>query len=93
MCKTADRQSGIPEDENKLLKNGEKNILTGNREDVRRTEPGSDVADRIELALDEADRAAAMPGRRLSAEEVFKRVKPFCSVQDLHCPVCGPNAT
>ena len=74
----SDLRNKFPEIEETVLKSGEPVFLTKNGYGsmvVMSLEQYSALTDGIELALDEADRAAAMSDVRYSGEEVFGRVR------------------
>ena len=74
----SDLRNKFPEIEETVLKSGEPVFLTKNGYGsmvVMSLEQYSALTDGIELALDEADRAATMSDVRYSGEEVFDRVK------------------
>ena len=74
----SDLRNKFPEIEETVLKSGEPVFLTKNGYGsmvVMSLEQYSALTDGIELALDEADRAAAMSDVRYSGEEVFNRVR------------------
>ena len=74
----SDLRNKFPEIEETVLKSGEPVFLTKNGYGsmvVMSLEQYSALTDGIELALDEADRAAAMSDVRYSGEEVFSRVR------------------
>ena len=74
----SDLRNKFPEIEEIVLKSGEPVFLTKNGYGsmvVMSLEQYSALTDGIELALDEADRAAAMSDVRYSGEEVFGRVR------------------
>ncbi len=74
----SDLRNKFPEIEETVLKSGEPVFLTKNGYGsmvVMSLEQYSALTDGIELALDEADRAAAMTETRYSAGEVFSRVR------------------
>ncbi len=74
----SDLRNKFPEIEETVLKSGEPVFLTKNGYGsmvVMSLEQYSALTDGIELALDEADRAAAMTETRYSAGEVFARVR------------------
>ena len=74
----SDLRNKFPEIEEIVLKSGEPVFLTKNGYGsmvVMSLEQYSALTDGIELALDEADRAAAMSDVRYSGEEVFSRVR------------------
>ena len=74
----SDLRNKFPEIEEIVLKSGEPVFLTKNGYGtmvVMSLEQYSALTDGIELALDEADRAAAMSDVRYSGEEVFNRVR------------------
>ena len=71
-------------DLSKIEKNREPVFLTKNGYGsmvVMSLEQYSALTDGVELALDEADRAAADTERRYSAEEVFERVRSRNSIR------------
>ena len=74
----SDLRNKYPEIEEAVLKSGEPVFLTKNGYGsmvVMSLEQYSALTDGIELALDEADRAAASSDVRYSADEVFGRVR------------------
>ena len=74
----SDLRNKYPEIEEAVLKRGEPVLLTKNGYGsivVMRLEPSFALTDGIELALDEADRAAVSSDVRYSADEVFGRVR------------------
>ena len=74
----SDLRNKFPEIEETVLKSGEPVFLTKNGYGsmvVMSLEQYYALTDGIELALDEADRAAAMSDVRYSGEEVFGRVR------------------
>lgn len=74
----SDLRNKFPEIEDVVLKSGEPVFLTKNGYGsmvVMSLEQYSALTDGIELALDEADRAAAMTDVRYSASDVFGRVR------------------
>lgn len=74
----SDLRNKFPEIEEIVLKSGEPVFLTKNGYGsmvVMSLEQYSALTDGIELALDEADRAAAMSEVRYSGKEVFDRVR------------------
>lgn len=74
----SDLRNKYPEIEEAVLKSGEPVFLTKNGYGsmvVMSLEQYSALTDGIELALDEADRAAAMSETRYTADEVFGRVR------------------
>ena len=74
----SDLRNKYPEIEEIVLKNREPVFLTKNGYGsmvVMSLEQYSALTDGVELALDEADRAAADTETRYSAEEVFDRVR------------------
>ncbi len=74
----SDLRNKYPEIEEAVLKSGEPVFLTKNGYGsmvVMSLEQYSALTDGIELALDEADRAAAMSDTRYAADEVFGRVR------------------
>lgn len=74
----SDLRNKFPEIEETVLKSGEPVFLTKNGYGsmvVMSLEQYSALTHGIELALDEADRAAAMSDVRYSGEEVFGRVR------------------
>lgn len=74
----SDLRNKFPEIEETVLKSGEPVFLTKNGYGsmvVMSLEQYSALTDGIELALDEADRAAAMSDVRYSGEELFGRVR------------------
>lgn len=74
----SDLRNKYPEIEDTVLKSGQPVFLTKNGYGsmvVMSLEQYSALTDGIELALDEADRAAAMSDNRYSADEVFSRIR------------------
>ena len=74
----SDLRNKFPEIEDVVLKSGEPVFLTKNGYGsmvVMSLEQYSALTDGIELALDEADRAAAISDVRYSAPDVFGRVR------------------
>ena len=74
----SDLRNKFPEIEETVIKNREPVFLTKNGYGsmvVMSLEQYSALTDGIELALDEADRAAAMSDARCTGEEVFDRVR------------------
>ncbi len=74
----SDLRNKFPEIEEIVLKSGEPVFLTKNGYGsmvVMSLEQYSALTDGIELALDEADRTAAMSEVRYSGKEVFDRVR------------------
>lgn len=74
----SDLRNKFPEIEDVVLKSGEPVFLTKNGYGsmvVMSLEQYSALTDGIELALDEADRAAAMTDVRYPAADVFGRVR------------------
>ena len=74
----SDLRNRYPEIEDAVLNSQEPVFLTKNGYGsmvVMSLERYAALTDGIELALDEADRAAAMSDRRLGADEVFARVR------------------
>jgi len=74
----SDLRNKYPEIEEAVLKSGEPVFLTKNGYGsmvVMSLDQYSALTDGIELALDEADRAAASSDARYSADEVFDRVR------------------
>lgn len=74
----SDLRNKFPEIEEAVLKSGEPVILTKNGYGsmvLLSLEQYSALTDDIELALDEADRVAALSDTRYSGEEVFSRVR------------------
>ena len=74
----SDLRNKYPEIEDTVLKSGQPVFLTKNGYGsmvVMSLEQYSALTDGVELALDEADHAAAMSDVRYSAEEVFGRVR------------------
>lgn len=74
----SDLRNRYPEIEEAVLKSGEPVFLTKNGYGsmvVMSLEQYSALTDGIELALDEADRAAAMSETRYTADEVFGCVR------------------
>ena len=80
----SDLRNKYPEIEEIVLKNREPVFLTKNGYGsmvVMSLEQYSALTDGVELALDEADRAAADTETRYSAEEVFERVRSRNSIR------------
>ena len=78
ICPVSDLRNKYPEIEEAVLKSGEPVFLTKNGYGsmvVMSLEQHSALTDGIELALDEADRAAVSSDVRYSADEVFGRVR------------------
>lgn len=74
----SDLRNKYPEIEETVLKSGEPVFLTKNGYGsmvVMSLEQYSTLTDGIEIALNEADKAAAMSDLRYSASEVFGRVR------------------
>ncbi len=74
----SDLRNKYPEIEETVLKTGQPVILTKNGYGsmvVLSLEQYSALTDEVELALDEADRAATLSDARHSAEEVFGRAR------------------
>ena len=74
----SDLRNKYPEIEEAVLNSGEPVFLTKNGYGsmvVMSLEQYSALTDGIELALDEADKAAAVSDVRYSADEVFSRVR------------------
>lgn len=74
----SDLRNKFPEIEDAVLKSGEPVFLTKNGYGsmvVMSLEQYSALTDGIELALDEADRAAVLSDARYSASEVFVRIR------------------
>ena len=74
----SDLRNKYPEIEDTVLKSGQPVFLTKNGYGsmvVMSLEQYSALTDGIELALDEADRAAAMSDIRYAADEVFGRIR------------------
>lgn len=74
----SDLRNKFPEIEDTVLKSGEPVFLTKNGYGsmvLLSLEQYSALTDGIELALDEADRAAAMDDVRYTSDEVFGRVR------------------
>lgn len=74
----SDLRNKFPEIEETVLKSGEPVILTKNGYGsmvLLSLEQYSALTDDVELALDEADRAASLSETRYSGEEVFARVR------------------
>ena len=74
----SDLRNKYPEIEDAVLRSGQPVFLTKNGYGsmvVMSLEQYSVLTDGIEIALDEADKAAAMSDVRYSAEEVFGRVR------------------
>lgn len=74
----SDLRNKYPEIEDAVLKSGQPVILTKNGYGsmvVLSLEQYSALTDDVELALDEADQAAALSDTRYSGEEVFGRVR------------------
>lgn len=74
----SDLRNKFPEIEDTVLKTGEPVILTKNGYGsmvVLSLEQYSALTDDVELALDEADKAASLTDERRSGDEVFGRVR------------------
>ncbi len=74
----SDLRNKYPEIEDTVLKNGQPVFLTKNGYGsmvVMSLEQYSLLTDGIEIALDEADRAASVSDKRYTADEVFDRVR------------------
>jgi len=74
----SDLRNKYPEIEDAVLRSGQPVFLTKNGYGsmvVMSLEQYSVLTDGIEIALDEADKAAAMSDIRYSADEVFNRVR------------------
>lgn len=74
----SDLRNKFSEIEETVLKNGEPVFLTKNGYGslvVLSLEQYAELTDDIELALDEADKAASLSDKRYSGEEVFCRVR------------------
>lgn len=74
----SDLRNKFPEIEEAVLKSGEPVILTKNGYGsmvLLSLEQYSALTDDVELALDEADRAASLSETRYSGDEVFSRVR------------------
>ena len=74
----SDLRNKFPEIEEAVLKSGEPVILTKNGYGsmvLLSLEQYSALTDDMELALDEADKAAALSDVRYSGDEVFSRVR------------------
>ncbi len=74
----SDLRNKYPEIEDTVLKSGQPVILTKNGYGsmvVLSLEQYSALTDEVELALDEADRAAALSDARYTGEEVFTRAR------------------
>lgn len=74
----SDLRNKFPEIEDAVLRSGEPVILTKNGYGsmvLLSLEQYSALTDDIDLALDEADKAAALSDVRYSGEEVFSRVR------------------
>lgn len=74
----SDLRNKFPEIEDTVLRSGEPVILTKNGYGsmvVLSLEQYSALTDDVELALDEADKAAALSDERYSGEEVFSRAR------------------
>lgn len=74
----SDLRNKFPEIEETVLRSGEPVFLTKNGYGsmvLLSLEQYAELTDRVELALDEADQAAAISGVRYSSEEVFGRVR------------------
>lgn len=74
----SDLRNKFPEIEETVLKSGEPVILTKNGYGsmvLLSLEQYSALTDDVELALDEADRAASLSGTRYSGDEVFSKVR------------------
>lgn len=74
----SDLRNKFPEIEQTVLQSGEPVFLTKNGYGsmvLLSLEQYAELTDRVELALDEADRAAALSDTRYTADEVFSRVR------------------
>lgn len=74
----SDLRNKFPEIEQTVLQSGEPVFLTKNGYGsmvLLSLEQYAELTDRVELALDEADRAAALSDTRYTADEVFGRVR------------------
>ena len=74
----SDLRNKFPEIEETVLRSGEPVFLTKNGYGsmvLLSLEQYAELTDRVELALDEADQAAAISDVRYSSEEVFGRVR------------------
>ena len=74
----SDLRNKFPEIENAVLKNGEPVYLTKNGYGsmvLLSLEQYAALTDDVELALDEADKAAELSDARYSGDEVFGRVR------------------
>lgn len=74
----SDLRNKFPEIESTVLKNGEPVYLTKNGYGsmvLLSLEQYAALTDDVEMALDEADRAAQLSDTRYSSEEVFSRVR------------------
>ena len=74
----SDLRNKFPEIEETVLRSGEPVFLTKNgcgSMVLLSLEQYAELTDRVELALDEADQAAAISDVRYSSEEVFDRVR------------------
>lgn len=74
----SDLRNKFPEIEEAVLRTGEPVFLTKNGYGsmvVMSLSRYAELTDEVEWRLDEADRAAELNGERLSAEEVFDRVR------------------
>lgn len=76
----SDLRNKYPEIEETVLKSGEPVFLTKNGYGsmvLLSLEQYAALTDDVEIALDEADRAARLSDTRYSGEEVFSRVRGF----------------
>ena len=74
----SDLQNKFPEIEDIVLKTGEPVFLTKNGYGslvVLSLEQYAELTDDVEIALDEADKAASLSDLRYSSEEVFNRAR------------------
>ncbi len=74
----SDLRNKFPEIEDTVLKTGEPVVLTKNGYGsmvVLSLEQYSALTDDVELALDEADKAASLTDERRTGDEVFERVR------------------
>ena len=74
----SDLRNKFPEIEDTVLKTGEPVFLTKNGYGslvVLSLEQYAELTDDVEIALDEADKAAALSDLRYSGEEVFSRAR------------------
>ena len=74
----SDLRNKFPEIEDTVLKSGEPVFLTKNGYGslvVLSLEQYAELTDDVEIALDEADKAASLSGLRYSGEEVFNRAR------------------